>query len=152
MRGLIFTPKSHVQDVVKSALMAFLGQARGVESTHEEYFIYIIHNSFMRVDLKVRIQRCQLPSTNQLTLNSSFAGTSPALGCHAHTRAVSDVSLQSCKRDKRLIDLNVDFACLSNVSDDFVYILSESVSKSLFSQRIWKRNSKSFQRERQRIY
>lgn len=106
-----------MQGVVKSALMAFLGQAGGGESTHEEYFIHILHNSLMRVDLKVRIQRCQL-----------------------HTRAVWDVSLQSCKRDKRLIDLDVDLACLSNVdtsqltSDDFVYI------------------SKSFQRERQRIY
>lgn len=53
------------------------------------------------------------------------------------------MSLLSCKRDKRLIDLDVDLACLSNVdtsqltSDDFVYILSESVSKSLFSQGIW---------------
>lgn len=49
-----------MQDVVKSALMAFIGQAPdgGGESTHEKYFVYMIHNRLMRVDLKVRIQRC----------------------------------------------------------------------------------------------
>lgn len=60
MRGPIFTHKSSMQDVVKSALMAFIGQAPdgGGESTHEKYFVYMIHNRLMRVDLKVRIQRC----------------------------------------------------------------------------------------------
>ncbi|KAH8661252.1 hypothetical protein BGZ61DRAFT_539684 [Ilyonectria robusta] len=81
------------KDVVKSALMAFLGQARGVESTHEEYFIYIIHNSLMRVDLK--FFRWDFTSSGMSRAHKSCFGY---------------------------------FACLSNVSDDFVYILSESVN------------------------
>ncbi|KAH6994889.1 hypothetical protein EDB80DRAFT_897189 [Ilyonectria destructans] len=84
--------------VVKSALMAFLGQAGGGESTHEEYFIHILHNSLMRVDLK--FFRWDFTSSGMSRTHKSCLGY---------------------------------LACLSNVdtsqltSDDFVYILSESV-------------------------
>lgn len=43
----------HAQGVVKTALNDFLGNVGAGEKSEEKFFIYMVHNTIVRVDIKV---------------------------------------------------------------------------------------------------